>query len=99
MATNILPTKLPGIAIVGSPNRHSYRNAHLNRLFSSLAAEPGKNELKTAISSLLSFARFIRSAPTVFVVKNSFDFISDESELETLIFFVALTLFDIGIQL
>lgn len=85
-----LSSQLPGIAIVGSPIRHSYRNEHLNRLFSSLAAEPGKKELKTAISSLLSLARFIRSAPTVFVVKNSFDFISDERVFEMLILIVAL---------
>lgn len=69
---------LPGINIRQSPNRQSIPSAQRNRLFSSTAAEPGKNILSTAISSLFSFAFRIRSAPIVFVFKCKRDDSSDD---------------------
>lgn len=69
---------LPGVANRQSPSLQLTLSAHRKRLFSSLAAEPGRNMLSTATSSLFSLARRIRSAPTVLVVKWSLDFICDD---------------------
>lgn len=71
--------KIPGVASRQSPNRQSIPSAHRNRLFSSTAAEPGKNILNTAISSLFSLALRMRSAPTVFVFKFNRDENSDDN--------------------
>lgn len=62
-------TGLPAVASRESPSRHSEPRAQRKRAFSSRAADPGRNMLNTAISSLFSCARRIRSAPTVFVAK------------------------------
>lgn len=70
--------KIPGVANRQSPNRQSIPSAQRKRLFSSTAAEPGKNILRTAISSLFSLALRIRSAPTVFVLKFNRDENSDD---------------------
>lgn len=74
-----LSYNIPGVANRQSPNLQSMPSAHRKRLFSSTAAEPGKNMLSTAISSLFSLALRIRSSPTVFVLKFNRDENSDDS--------------------